>query len=569
MNQTAFSEVRTFRNSKGVELKAEFLGLQGASVRIRRISDGKTFTLPLASLSAADQAWIKSQKSTTPAASTTPGAPWQPLVVEHPSPPSVSEMVEYIGANRMTASFPTGATTSEMLLPIGGWVILQVRAGSTYHKHIVRFNGAAHWKLSTDGPFLLVSRDGGPAEIVGIFRDDQQRGNSFEAALKANSHPFGASVCFNWDNRVELSTLPPVGGKPVAFFLDSAPDAERLKAIATHKPLALYADITIDTVSALSALTTLEALKISASGARDSGPIPITDLPPVRDLSLSGFELTADLQLALSKLTNLRILQMAARNPAPVQWTGLSKNSNLERLDLARIIVDPAEIGSLQHLRSLTMLSDLRPQNDPGVKEFANLNQLQLLEERGLSEEDFTTWAKSGALANLEILRISKPVSGTHFPKLRAVELDFTLSIQDDQGILRSYGSPKELKYFNAGGIKEDNWRTICRFGNRDSIEAMELSFFEKSFTPDAVDESTSKDLTSFPRLRWLEARGLGFRTMDLAPLRNLEFLDLDSEIVEEVDGLANHPKLRFLDLANCDNLKKVGPSGPNQVIRR
>jgi hypothetical protein len=43
-------------------VEAEFCGLNGSEVRLRRISDGETITVPLSRLSEADQRWIESRR---------------------------------------------------------------------------------------------------------------------------------------------------------------------------------------------------------------------------------------------------------------------------------------------------------------------------------------------------------------------------------------------------------------------------------------------------------------------------------------------------------------------------
>ncbi|MEM9481608.1 MAG: PQQ-binding-like beta-propeller repeat protein [Verrucomicrobiota bacterium] len=65
------AQARTWTNSEGKELVAELIGVNGDNVQLRRQSDGRTFEIPVASLSAEDQAFIQEQAAST--GSATPG----------------------------------------------------------------------------------------------------------------------------------------------------------------------------------------------------------------------------------------------------------------------------------------------------------------------------------------------------------------------------------------------------------------------------------------------------------------------------------------------------------------
>lgn len=59
-------EFRTFTNAKGQSIKAKMVGVANGAVTIQR-EDGQQFTLPVATLSAADQAFIKASATAAPA----------------------------------------------------------------------------------------------------------------------------------------------------------------------------------------------------------------------------------------------------------------------------------------------------------------------------------------------------------------------------------------------------------------------------------------------------------------------------------------------------------------------
>lgn len=56
-------ELRTFKNTKGEEIKAAIITATAKDVELQR-EDGKKFTVPLASLSEADQAWVADWRKT-------------------------------------------------------------------------------------------------------------------------------------------------------------------------------------------------------------------------------------------------------------------------------------------------------------------------------------------------------------------------------------------------------------------------------------------------------------------------------------------------------------------------
>ena len=60
---SAFAETRSWTNTSGVTIEAEFISQTEDTVRIRRMADQQEFEIPIATLSEADQAWLKSQQS--------------------------------------------------------------------------------------------------------------------------------------------------------------------------------------------------------------------------------------------------------------------------------------------------------------------------------------------------------------------------------------------------------------------------------------------------------------------------------------------------------------------------
>ena len=73
---TAGACARTWTDAQsGREIEADLIGLDGETVSLKR-SDGKTFELPLARLSAADQEFVKNQATAVPAAAKESASDW-------------------------------------------------------------------------------------------------------------------------------------------------------------------------------------------------------------------------------------------------------------------------------------------------------------------------------------------------------------------------------------------------------------------------------------------------------------------------------------------------------------
>ncbi len=103
---------RTWTSSDGRKIEAAFVAMEGDGVKIR-MANGSTFTVPLARLSAEDQAYAKSQSSPPTAASnstTTPGTPsasptW-PRSISLEDRPEVAVVKEDTAANEYVYRSP-------------------------------------------------------------------------------------------------------------------------------------------------------------------------------------------------------------------------------------------------------------------------------------------------------------------------------------------------------------------------------------------------------------------------------------------------------------------------------
>jgi len=68
------ASARTFTDNSGRKVEAEIVAVENDNIRIRR-ADGQIFTLPLATLSAADQTFVQQWQAKTPMAAPTGAKP--------------------------------------------------------------------------------------------------------------------------------------------------------------------------------------------------------------------------------------------------------------------------------------------------------------------------------------------------------------------------------------------------------------------------------------------------------------------------------------------------------------
>jgi len=87
----AQTELRTFTNSQGKTVQARVIGVSGASVTIVTAT-GQQFTLPIATLSAADQQYLKSLPAAAPAAAAAKAA-YKPSPNDKLQPAAVNEAI--------------------------------------------------------------------------------------------------------------------------------------------------------------------------------------------------------------------------------------------------------------------------------------------------------------------------------------------------------------------------------------------------------------------------------------------------------------------------------------------
>lgn len=113
---------RTWTDSNGRKLEADFVSTIGGTVTLKRAADGVTFTLPMVKLSAEDQEWVK----TTAASAAKPGAATTPATSAATAPP---KPIEWPYAKLITGDW---ALAEHEGLPFALYAAKELSAAQTY-----------------------------------------------------------------------------------------------------------------------------------------------------------------------------------------------------------------------------------------------------------------------------------------------------------------------------------------------------------------------------------------------------------------------------------------------------
>lgn len=165
----AFAELRAFTNKEGRTVTAEAIGLDSKANEVTlRTADGRTFTLPINTLSLADQAFLAESRGELEVSSD-PGG-WQRVEVDLPLLDSRIDAPGIYGA-----FYRTGATRWTGELPAGAWISVT----EVIKEHKGRYIGAPELLLRFDGTWkslaitfreglFYASFDGARPRLVGV-----------------------------------------------------------------------------------------------------------------------------------------------------------------------------------------------------------------------------------------------------------------------------------------------------------------------------------------------------------------------------------------------------------------
>lgn len=565
---------RSFTNQDGKVIEAVLLEVKGQNAQIRRVADGRNFEIPIGTLSLDDQIWIVDwiHQHTRAAA-----GEWAGLRVVFPNP---MDACGVIGLDANSLRDKVGASEFDLLLPVGAWVSVSVySSGGTTRplEHLVQFRGAKRWEFSSEGMQLSLSRDGEPAEIVGVSFPatvtdewlDSLDEKRFADQLSVELTPAADFDRIHWrKTRIAACTSD--------FLLEKA----TLDKIASLPPKAVDLVVASDTLDRLAGFPDLEAMSLQIAvraqvedGVRQKvavDDLALPTLPAVRDLSLSGIPFTPELGAALAEKKILRMFQFSVPGESatyrdPAKWEGLgSLAKSLESLYVIRgIRFDIAELEKISGLRSIELAaSNLDVEQfgslDPSV--FPELLNLQI-HSPNIAPATWAEWAKHGALRKLRRLAAFQMFDVSRIPDLEMARFwgAGSAAVSPD---LRDIQGAAKLRKLSFSGADQDDLAELVRLPIRDGIEALRL---ENSVFTDL------SPLSDLPRLRLLELYRAAEcpAEIDLGKFPNLAAFSASFlEKLETVGGAAAHPALRSLSVSSCDALRSLGQGAPNQVLR-
>ncbi len=562
------SGTRTFTNNQGNQITAEVIAQQKGKVIVRRISDGRVFDIPISSLSVDDQIWLADRLNRITANQ------WRKLTITVPNP---RDVVEVIGIDGGVVRERYGAVTYEINLPPGAWVKFYVLNERGSLEQMVKFEGAKHWTVSSDGPRTLLDRDGKGPVAIGITLD---HGVSME---QLSELPPG--VDWALELSVELQSadqIPMLADFPApisAIVGDGVRlNAANLRQLAGYNPKAMHLHVLVDDLPALAEFKQLESLRIWLQGLqlfqrpgknRYTVPtIPFPSIPTLRDIALQVPAAPNDLPDVLAaSVPNLRMFDidvMPTRPPEFAVWTNLGQFRQLESITNGWGITFAVEtLAKHPRLQCIVFGPSGIRSDDPGLVHMESNYNLRILANRhgGFPGEVMERWAQNGGLEALHGLQTFRNLDLSLLESLETVSLRRDGRNQDEFDISR-VGSLSKLKLLSLHYAKQEEVEEIARLSNRDQLEVVLLA--NGSF-----DDITP--LTALPNLKRLELvshRG-NMPKLDLGIFPKLEYFRASNlDEITKIEGVASHPALMALSIRNIPNLTGFGEAAPNNRLR-
>ena len=543
--------------------------MSGSQVTIKRVSDERTFEIPVASLVPTDRAWLKSY-----VAKRGPGAKWLPLTVEIPLPAANAhdQKPRILGVRDSLPVIRTGAATFDLLLPIGAWLHIDIKSyggASRSPDHLVKFNGERHWKVRIKDDLLLLSRDGGAEEVAGLTLPSDA--NDFPEILSQTTrYKPGLSVCLEVPYGRDYVVNPSFGSSQIAMVIRATTSRTQfdLEKMFPENLKALYINLSKDKLDKLKSISELEALDLRLYTSRNDPDLPpsLSYLPKVRDLYLSGFPNDLTLHNTLLKQQGLRCLSVYHDEKGIVVFQGIDQLKSLEFLDLGGCQFEAAEYCSLPVVRAVSIDPGMFTPDDTGLSNLKNLKGVQILSGSSSFTEAIKGWAQSGALSELERLRWGAYFDPENTPKLNYVDFGTISTRSNEQVPLSEYSYLPNLEYFELSGAGNAAWQVLSTFKNRENLKSLEISFSPGN---QGGNDTFGNHLSGFKSLRNLKVSDGTFEEIDLTSLDKLEAIEIrDNEGLTKIGGIDSHESLRGLYVQNCKLLKSISGTQDNQTLQ-
>ncbi len=557
-------EVREFTSKDGKTIKAEFLESAGGLIQIKRVSDGRLFVLEISSLSLDDQAWLAGELAPK-APIDDPRDKWSRLKVILQNP---KDTFEVIGRDGGIARNRYGGVSNETHLPEGAWIKLYVLNEFGILEHFVRYEGAKQWTVSSDGPRVLLDRDGSGPELIGLTVELDEE---LPLVPEIEVAPEWSVEILSVDQIDMLRELKhPISGI-VADGLKLTP--EHLAKLAMLNPKALHVDVALADIGALSDFKKLEALRMwikeveltSEKGRAVSPSIPLPPMPALRDISFRFPAVPRDLPEVFAASTPmLRMFDCdaTARSPQFPLWEDIGQLEFLESIHTgwgARF--GAKTLATHPTLTSLVFGVNGMNQKDSNINAFEDNQNLRQLAIRlpKFPAEVIQNWARKGGLAKVRSLQTYQAFDFGDLNSVEILSLQRSATMSADFDI-PSAGDLERLRFLSVHYANQEEVEAICKLPNRNQLEVVLLA----NGTYDDLSP-----LASLPNLKRLEISNPTLKTVDLGLFPNLEvFLATRMEQLVEVKNISNHPALMHLKLSGSKELKSLGPASPNNVLR-
>lgn len=581
---TRAQESRVFTNKDGKAIEAELIAVNGTQAEIRRAADGQVFQLEIVNLCLDDQAWIADWLRGK-------SGDWQNLRLAMPDP---TGYVSIIGLSSSNTVERVGGSEHELLLPVGAWVELNVYlpgSSTDILKHLVRYDGASRWEVTVEGRAMRLSRDGGPARIIGLtpprpVATDPAGIAEEHAAFLRGFDPtgFAEGLSIELPGRFESAGFRELTTPLVAVTSDAVIDGEQLKKLSHWKIGAFSLVLGKGTLEALKDFPTVEALRIRTGIFEERNGVRVPkypdddfNLPQVRDLSLMSITFSDSLERSLAKMTGLRLLE---QYPAPLSssdpsnrppnpeagqtWSGLDGFPSLQSIYISTSVgLNPREVASMPSLKALNIGGATFSTNDPELMQLTRLQGMLILSinTSSFKEEILDEWGSNGGLQDLRLLRGFKKRGFEMMPDLE--RLTIYSPPNADLAISRDAFTPLEnLAILSLSNPTSEELEALRSLPHPDRLEAFRL-LGGKMPTLDA--------LAALPCLKRLELQNweASPETLDLGGFAPLEYLMIARATnLREIAGVSAHPALQALRIFDCEALAGFGTPSENTTLR-
>lgn len=268
---------------------------------------------------------------------------------------------------------------------------------------------------------------------------------------------------------------------------------------------------------------------------------------------------------ALLRLDDLSHLDLGQCDElGPESWSQLASMKNLEELNMEWCSLDDQLVDWLRpcpKLRSVNLRqnNDLSDNGLTRIAQLRTLRHLDISECHKISRQGLRALMGCPNLSSLRLRNLHELVRSSHedfamFPKLRRLFID---RCAVDERVLVALGDCPNLEYIDLEYSQSPGERGFKALAQLRSLTGLNLG------SNDQIQDSHIIDLSQCQSLKSLQLRSCRSLGEDafaaLAKLSNLRFLDLEWSKIEPngLLGLANLPRLEYLNIENCEALNR------------